>query len=171
MIGLEEAYRAAGHPPEVALALSASELHLPALAPFKKLGSQLADLAGEYARAGDAQSQERLLEGVWQTGSQLRESGRDGPLITDLVGLALQNITLQRWPENIPAPFLDVPVSTRLEMNQSFRTELRQTSELFGQWLPTAPDHEITSYYQRLRMLGEKEAMNWLKQRNPNFVP
>ena len=170
-IGLEEAYLEAGRTPAEAKALGSSEILLPELAPLKKLGAELADLAEQYGNAGDAASRQALLEGVYQMGTQLRESGKQGTLLNSLVGLALQNITLQRWPEGVPAELIQGSVADQLAANRQYRQNVRANAQLFGQWLPTAPDNEIVAYYDRIKAFSEENAMQWLRTRHPEFIP
>jgi hypothetical protein len=171
MAGLEEAYLMAGRSTAEAKALGSAEVLLPQLAPFKKMVAEMADLAVQYGKSGDRKSQTALLEGAWVVGSQFRSSSENGPLLHGLVGLAMENITLQRWPEGTPAPFLDKPVAEQITENRAFRTDVRLGTTTFGQWLPSAPENEIIVYYDRLRNSGELNAINWLKRQHPEFVP
>jgi hypothetical protein len=170
IVGIEEALVSAGHDPVEATALGLAELRLPHLAPLKKLASQMADLAVRYGENGDSTSQQALLEAAWQAGTQLREYGRDGALLTDLVGVAMQNMSLQRWPADTSAPFLDRPAPEVLAENQEFRRQIRENAPLIGEWLPNAPEDELTAYYDRIRTLGERNAAEWLKNRRPDLL-
>lgn len=169
-LGLEEAYLEAGRSPAEAKALGGSEILLPQLAPLKNLGVQLADLSADYGKAGDAASQQALLTGVYEMGSQLRENGNRGTLITSLVGLALQNIVLQHWPEGTPADIIQVPVADQLAANQQYRQNLKADNQLLTQWLPFASETEIVAYLDHRQSLGEENALKWLKDRHPEFI-
>jgi hypothetical protein len=168
-LGLEEAYLEAGRPPTEAKALGGSEILLPQLAPLKQLGVQLADLSAEYGKAGDSDSQQALLNGVYQMGTQLRDSGKQGTLIGSLVGLALQNIALQHWPEGVPAD-LPVSVADQLAANKQYRENLRSDTRVLTQWLPSASESEIVAYLDHRQSFGEENALKWLKGRHPELI-
>jgi hypothetical protein len=171
IIGLDEAYLSAGRPVVEAKALGSSNLLLPQFAPMKKLASEFADLAVEYGKVGDVAAQQSLLEGAWRMGTQLREFGESASLLQDLVGLAMENMALQRWPEGAEAPFLtEKSVAERTAENVAYRKDVRASSSVFGAWLPNAPEHEIIAFYDRLRAFGEGDAMNWLRSRQPHLV-
>ncbi len=169
-LGLEEAYLEAGRSPVEAKALGGSEILLPQLAPLKNLGVQLADLSADYGKAGDAASQQALLTGVYEMGSQLRDNGNRGTLITSLVGLALQNIVLQHWPEGTPADIIEVSVADQLTANQQYRQNLKADNQLLTQWLPSASETEIVAYLDHRQSLGEENALKWLKDRHPELI-
>jgi hypothetical protein len=169
-LGLEEAYLEAGRSPVEARVLGGSEILLPQLAPLKKLGVQLADLSADYGKTGDSASQQALLTGVYEMGTQLRDTGNQGPLITSLVGLALQNIVLQHWPEGVPAEIIQGSVSDQLATNLQYRNNLKTDSQLLSQWLPSAPENEIVAYLDHRQSLGEENALKWLKGRHPELI-
>lgn len=170
--GLEEAYLASGHTVVDAKALGSSSLLLPQLAPLKQLASQAADMAIAYRDSGDTESQKMMLEASWAIGTQLRDSANDGTLLNYLVGMAAQNMALARWPETEQPDFLNgISAADQWTANQAMRKEIRESTSLFQSWLPTAPEHEIITYYDRQRSFGELNAMNWLRERQPDFVP
>jgi hypothetical protein len=165
----EEVYLSAGRNVAEAKALGSAEVLLPHLAPFKQLGNQLAELAGEYGKADDRESEKTLLRGTWELGQQLVNSGRDGVLITGLVGLAIENKALRSWPEDEPSPFPDKSVADQLARNASIREEVRNVNSLFEQWLPAASENEIISYFDHMRLFGEWESVKWLKRQYPEL--
>jgi hypothetical protein len=171
MAGLEEAYVLAGRPLAESKAMGSSEILLPQLAPFKKLAIDLRDTAEKYGQAGDGPGQAALLEAGWIMGSQLRESGQRGALLNELVGLAVENISLQYWPENVDASFVNRPVSDQLASNGEFRKQVKTGSATWNQWLPNAPENEVIAFYDRLRLFGERNAMEWLMRQHPEFAP
>jgi hypothetical protein len=171
MAGMEEAYLLAGRSVAEAKALGGSEVLLPQLAPFKKLAMDLRDAADTYAQAGDDTSQAAILEGGWIIGSQLRESGHRGALLNELVGLAIENLTLHRWPETANASFLDRPVADQLNDNAELRQQVRTGTATWNEWLPRASESEVIAFYDRLHTFGERNAMEWVMRLHPEFVP
>lgn len=170
-IGLEEAYLSAGRTPAEAKAYGSSEVLLPALASFKSIAVKLADVAAQYRAAGDLESARNVLEASWQTGHQLRSAGNEGTLIAELVGLAMENISLQRMDAGAAPSFLNHSVQEELARNKESRQEITTGARLFSAWLPTASDNELMIYFDRTKLFGERAAMNWLKERHPDLGP
>ncbi len=170
-MGLEEAYLSAGRSPAEAKAYGSSEVLLPALAPFKDTVRKLSDVAEQYRAAGDLESARTVLESMWQTGHQLRAAGNEGTIITELVGLAMENISLQRLDPASAPGFLSHSVQEELARNKDFRQEIRASVNVFTAWLPTAQDNELIIYFDRLKLFGERAAMNWLQERRPDLAP
>lgn len=168
---LEQAYLLAGRPVAESKAMASSEVLLPELAPFKKLGMDLRDLASQHSREGDAATASALLEGAWILGSQLKESGSQGVMIDELVGLAIQNISLKSWPEGVEAPFLGRSVADELAANTQFRNSVRTSASLMNAWQPQASENEVIAFYDRLRLFGERNTMEWLRRQHPEITP
>ena len=164
--GLEEAYLLAGRTPAAAKAMASAEILVPYLTPVKRLASELADRAAEHGKAGDPAAQAALLQGAWIIGTQVRESGNRGVLLNDVVGLAIQNRSLQDWPEGVSAPFLDRSPQEQMAANDQLKKEVKAGTDFFRTWLPQAPESEIMAYLNRLRLQGERNAMRWLRQRH-----
>ena len=160
----EEAYLSAGRGVVEAKALGSSEVLLPQLAPFKKLGVDLAEKAIEAGNAGDTASQQAILSATWELGHQLKDNGRHGTLISGLVGLAIENIALNKWPEGVEAPFLNRSVEEQREKNGETRADIRKVAPIVESWMPTASENELITYFDRLRMFGEWETLQWLRR-------
>ncbi|HYE31456.1 MAG TPA: hypothetical protein VEH27_08515 [Methylomirabilota bacterium] len=167
-LSLEEAYLHAGRNPAEAKAYGSSDVLLPHLAIIKGAASELAQEASRQMTAGNTAESARLLQGVWTVGNQFRDASAQGYLLTDLVGIAVENMALSRWPEGVSGPFGD-PKQVAAENHQR-RTESRELTTLVGAWMNSAPaDNEVIAYYDRLRLFGERDAMNWLKARRPDL--
>ena len=88
----------------------------------------------------------------------------------DLVGVAMENMALSRWPEEATAPFGNP--KELLEHNKAYRAEVGGMNELVNAWMRQAPpDNELIMYYDRMRMHGEWDAMRWLRNRKPELAP
>lgn len=158
----EEAYLSAGRNPAEAKALGSAEVLLPHLRELGDLGKGLIGKADEYGAAGDAASQQALLAAGWEIGQQLRVD-ENAPLVTQLVGVALQNRALGQWPEGLEAPFLHQTPAEALAENNRFRDEVRDHAGVLDEWLPTASENEIIAYFERAQVFGELDALKWLK--------
>jgi hypothetical protein len=166
----EEAYLSAGRPPAEAKALGSAEVLLPHLAQFKRLGVDLADAATRYGAAGDTASQQEILAATWEIGRQLREDGRKGTLLNELVGLAVENNVLNKWPDGTDAPFLNRSIEEQKAQNREFRAEVHDVSPILERWLPTASESDVIHYLDRLRMFGEWETFKWLRNQHPELM-
>jgi hypothetical protein len=165
---LEEAYLAAGRSIGEAKALGMAEITLPHLAQLKKFGGEFLNLAEKSATSGDAKAQQDLLLINWQIGEKLRSAPDSSPLITELVGIAMQNATLKKWP--VETPFGDRSASEVIAANMAARAELQNAGPIFDAWFPTAPEQEVISYMDRIKSFGERDAMSWLRQRHPELA-
>lgn len=174
MVGLEEAYLSAGRSVADAKALSTSELMLPHLTQMKALAVDFNQRAGELGAAGDPEGQQKMLISAWMAGSALREAdggAKPTVILTDLVGLAMENIALNNWPAGKPAPdWLNRTVAEEQEQNKIYRADLRAGRTLINNWLPAAPENEIVSYLDRIKTFGEFNALDWLRSRHPELI-
>lgn len=160
MVSLTEAYMASGRSIAEANVAGSAEVLLPHLAQIKRLAEGLMAQAAENPAATQA---------AWQIGTHLRQEN-GGILLTDAVGLAIQNILLRDWPAGQPAPFLDVSVEEQLAANRAHRQNVQAGTALFDSWLPNAPEHEVISYIERIKTFGEWDALNWLRARHPELA-
>jgi hypothetical protein len=164
--GLEEAYLLAGRPISEAKALGMAEVRLPHLAQLKGLGREFLDLAEKSS--ADPKSQQELLLINWQIGERLRSAPQRTALITELVGIAMQNATLNNWPAGVP--FGEQPVTDVIAANNRVRKDIQSAAPIFDVWFPGAPEAEVISYMDRIKMFGERDAFAWLKERHPELA-
>jgi hypothetical protein len=165
--GLEDAYRFAGRSEAEAKVLGSSEITLPHLAQLKSLGKQFLDLAAKAGAQGDLKTQQQLLMLNWEIGHTLRESSGVVPIISEFVGIAMENATLRGWPQK--SKFGDRAPIDLVAENNSYRKSVQVTSPAIMKWLPTAPDEEIITYMDTLKASGEKDAFSWLIQLHPEL--
>ena len=165
--GLEDAYRFAGRPEAEAKTLGMSEITLPQLAQFKALGKQFVDLAEKAGVAGDTKTQQDLLMVNWMIGEKFREASGLVPVITELVGIAMQNITLGKWPADVP--IMDQSKDDVLAANMAARKDVQSLTPVFDKLFPTAPEDEIIKYMDTLKNSGERQAFAWLREQHPEF--
>lgn len=165
--GLEDAYLSAGRPEAEAKTLGMSEITLPQLAQFKMLGKEFVDLAEKAAASGDTKTQQELLMVNWEIGEKLRNATGLTPVITELVGIAMQNTTLGKWPDG--APINDRSKEDVRAGNIAARKELQTLAPAFEKWFPTAPDDEVINYMDMLKTSGERQAFVWLREKHPEL--
>src|SRR5215510_14802587 len=125
-----------------------SEITLPQLAQFKSLGREFGELAEKAAASGDTKTQQELLMVNWLIGEKFREASGLVPIITELVGIAMQNTTLGKWPEGVLIN--GQSTDDALAKNMAVRKELQTMTPVFEKWFPTAPEEEIVNYMDTL---------------------
>lgn len=167
--GLEEAYLAAGRSIAEAKVLGGSEVLLPHLAQLKGVGAQFLNAAVEREKAGDLAGQLEYLKANWEIGNHFRQSGK-GVLITDLVGLVMENLTYRAWPANTPAAFVEGSLGDAVKWNTSHQAEIRGGASIFEKWFVNASEAEVISYMDRSKAFGEMDAVRWLKERHPELA-
>ena len=165
--GLEAAYRAAGYSEADAKMLGGCDITLPQLAQIKSLGREFLKIAENAAAAGDTKTQQQMALLNWEIGRQLRAASGSVPIITELVGLAMENHTLRAWPAGMD--FDGRTTADHIEANNADRGEIRIAGPVFSAWFPTAPDQEIITYMDMIKNSGEREALKWLVELHPEL--
>jgi hypothetical protein len=165
--GLEAAYASAGFSDAEARILGSSEITLPYLAQFKSLGRQFIELAEKAATSGDAKTQQELLMVNWEIGQKLRAPTGSAPIITELVGIAMENATLHAWPKD--TPFGGHPAPEVINANNSEGKSLKIAGPALMEWLPAAPDEEIITFMDLQKNSGERRALAWLTDLHPEL--
>lgn len=166
--GLEDAYIAAGHSAAESKTLGMAEITLPQLVQLKGLSKQFADLAAQAAASGDTAAQQQLLRANWDIGEKLRSASDKVSIITELMGLAMENSSLRAWPAGVP--FENRSADDVLAGNIAARNQLQTAGPFFEKWFPTAPEEEIAEYMDTIKSVGESQAMAWLKDRHPDLA-
>jgi hypothetical protein len=165
--GLEAAYASAGYSEAEAKLLGSCDITLPHLAQIKGVGRYFLDLAEKAGAAGDTKTQQQMALLNWEIGQTLRKASGSVPVITELVGIAMENHSLRGWPAG--TDFSGRPPTDWLEANNADRNEIRIAGPVFFEWFPTAPDNEIITYLDTLKNSGEREALKWLLELHPEL--
>jgi hypothetical protein len=165
MQNTEELYLQAGRSPAEAKALGTSTALLPHLVQLKGLAQDMATLQGQYLTAGDPDSAGQLAQLGVQLGERL--SGGEGAttMISQLVGIAVEQIVLKQLDPDQRYEFLQGSVNDYLSQLKARKDAARENSQHFEQWMRSANEAEIISYFDRLKLYGEIEAMKWMQQR------
>jgi RNA polymerase sigma factor (sigma-70 family) len=157
----EEAWRAAGYSVAEAKTIGASSLLLPHLAETKQLTQQIASLADAYRQAGDNESAELALRMALSLGQRLDQSSGT-PLITQLVGRAIEGIALRRMDPNAPYGTGEQTAQQRLDELARQRAGIKELGQQFDALVPKLSDQDWISYRDRWRVFGEEAALRWL---------
>ena len=158
----EEAYRSAGYSEAETRMAATWGLTLPQLKELKQLGLSVVDLATAYRSAGDAASAQAALEIAIRMGKQFDGStGTAGvPLVTQLVGIALQQMALKAMDPT--AAYGAGTVQEQLEhlaqQQQGISDLVKQSNPLHSKMTP----QDWINYNDRIRIFGEQNAIGWL---------
>jgi hypothetical protein len=156
----EEAYRAAGYSDVDAKFAAGTQLLLPDLGQLKQLGVQINDLAKTYQQAGNTTAAQNALQMDVQLGQQLSAIDAQ-PLITTLVGYAVEKIALASMDPN--APFGNTGQTVQDQINQiaQQRQFIKSVTSQADGLVAQMSDDDVFSYFQRRQASGEIAAMQW----------
>ena len=157
-----EAYLAAGYPPAEAEQFGTSQLLLPQLAQLKNLTRQISDLAGAYRQTGDLASSQAVLLMADNLGQQYANPSPGEPTITQLVGIAIENIALKGMDPNLPYGDNGQTVQDRLNQLLQQKTDVQQLVQQAENLLPRLTPQDLILYKNRWLMFGEQNAEQWL---------
>jgi RNA polymerase sigma factor (sigma-70 family) len=157
----EEAWRAAGYSVAEAKTIGASSLLLPHLAETKQLTHQIVNLARAYREAGDDTSAQLTLQMGLTLGQQLDQSAGT-PLITQLVGRAIEGISLRAMDPNTPYNGGGQTAQERLDELTRQRAGIKELCDQFDLLIPKLSEQDWISYRDRWRVFGEEAALKWM---------
>ena len=134
---------------------------LPQLAQLKGLAQNTVALAASYRQAGDESSAQAALQMAIGLGQQLdAPSGTGMPLVTRLVGIAIERMALGSMDS--ASAYGDGTVQQQLDQLVQRRNSIQgmvKQSTLFREQM-TADDW--LNYNERTRSFGEENALAWM---------
>ena len=145
---------------------------LPELAKFKELAVGIGTARKEYLDAGDSASANDLMQMQLTLAGRLR-TGEGGKLmINQLVGLAIEAMTLKQLEQNTPYEFLagKTPAERSEELKRE-KDSVREATKSLGTVYSTLNEAELVSFSDRVKIYGEVEAARWLQQRSGTNLP
>lgn len=163
MQSAEELYLSAGVSPGEAKAVGGASVLLPHLAQLKDLTVGLMDLRQQYVAAGDGQSADNLTRFSLQLAEHLTSGEGSRFVINQLVGAAIQQIALNKLDANQSYDFLPGGVGPSKDQIAVFRDSIKQDNKIVEQWLTTANEQQVMSYFDRIKLYGERSAFEWVK--------
>ena len=160
----EEAYRANGFSEAQSRSVAMFQLDLPLLKEMKSLGENMLDLARSYREAGDVASFEAAVAMAVNLGRQYRNSG-NALLVHQMLGFDIEQSALNVLD---PASPFGPDGRTAQDLLNSLKSErsslsglLRETVHLQEQMTP----QDWIGYIDRMKLLGEANAMRWLRSK------
>jgi hypothetical protein len=121
----------------------------------------MVDLAASYRQAGDDASAQTLLQMGMNLGERLQNQSAQ-PLITELVGLAVETVALKSMDPNAPLSDGNQTVRERLDQLTQERNDIKQLRTGYASFREQMTDQDWISYSERRRLFGEHAAFQWV---------
>ena len=172
----EEAFRAAGYSEAEAKALAGCTSPLPHLARLKGLSQNLVDFATLYRQGGDESSARAALQMGLNLAERVGEPSGNHFLISELVGVNIEARILESIEPGSSYDDAGRTVKERLEELARTREEINRLGEpstwmggerrdlLVALW-EQMPQQDLISFYDRIKISGEREALRWASNR------
>ncbi len=161
ILDAEDAYRAAGWSETEAKAVATYGAALPHLAELKQTGSKLIELADQYRQAGDTTSAQAALDLGLGLGQRLAEPGQIS-LIHELVGTAIELNSLEAMDPNGVVGNTGLTAQGQRDAIAEQRKVIKEIFPQVEAILPTLSEPDLVSFLERMRVLGEDAAAQWL---------
>jgi tetratricopeptide (TPR) repeat protein len=157
-----EAYLAAGYSMADAKAGAGFQLLLPQLLQTKNVGLDMINLAKTYQQNGDSASAQAALQMVINLGSRYSTPSPGEPVISELVGLALQRYALKAMDPT--ASYGDTGQTVQDQINQVYQkySQITQRSDAIDTILPQMSAEDWIVYRDRWMTFGEENAGEWI---------
>lgn len=160
--GLEELYLSSGYSAAEAKALATMGVQEPALPGLRDLAQQLSTLERQYAAQGDSVSATSIAKFGLGLAANISEAGTKS-LGTQMLSAAAERNFLAGLDPNGTYDFLQQPIEQRLAQLQADRNAALDESKWATDWLGTANDAQLVSYFDRMRLYGEAAALKWAR--------
>ncbi len=161
ILDADDAYRAAGWSEAEARAVATYGAALPHLAELKQTGSKLIELADRYRQAGDTTSAQAALDLGLGLGQRLTEPGQIS-LIHELVGTAIELNSLEAMDPNGVVGNTGLTAQGQRDAIAEQRKVIKEIFPQVEAILPTLSEPDLVSFLERMRVLGEDAAAQWL---------
>ena len=157
-----EAYLAAGYSVADAKAAAGWQLLLPQLQMTKDVGLDMIQLAKTYQQNGDSTSARAALQMAIDLGGRYSSPVPGEPVISELVGMALQTIALKAMDPNAQYGDTGQTVQDQINQVQQQREQLTERSNEVETLLPQLSEQDWIVYRDRWLTFGEENAENWV---------
>ena len=157
----EEAYRNAGYSEADAKAIATSTLILPHLSQLKQAGVDLLELAGRYQQSGDEDQAREARQLALHLADMLQDGSQQKFIINQLVGISVERKVLNTLDPNSAYDNSSHTVQQRIDELAQNRKNLNANVGAMENLLPIMTPADQTAFYDRMRIYGEKSAMQW----------
>src|SRR5207244_2720042 len=145
--------------------LATSTVLLPQLAQLKGLAQDMVGMQKQFAASGDTQSADAVAQWNLQLAQQLGSGEGAHVIIDNLVGMAIERMTLNQLDPNQRYEFLGSTPQERIAQLVTEKAEIKELTSKSLDLMEQATDSELMSYFDRLKLYGEMAALQWLSQR------
>ncbi len=163
----EELYLAAGKSPVEAKIQGGGSALLPHLAELKDLAKDMAVMQQKFLAAGDSTSAEHLAQYGLQLSQHLTSGEGSGMIIDQLVGLAVARLVLSPLEAETSYHFLPNTPGEQLAEIENQKKASHAATAATENALKASSDLDVANYFERIKIYGERAAMEWLIQRQP----
>jgi hypothetical protein len=160
---LEELYAQSGHSAAESKAIGMAAIEMPHVGEMARLSRSLADLSRQYQAAGDQASAEQVVQLGLALAQHVKQVQDHGNLLGEAVSLGIERNVLRSLDPSRQYAFLGGGVADRIAQSDAQDAAIRQDAQFFEKWIGTAAEPEIINYYDRLKLYGEKSALQWAK--------
>jgi hypothetical protein len=138
------------------------QLLLPQLQQVKDLSQDMVNLAHTYQQQGDTASAQAALQMAISLGGRYASPTPGEPVISQLVGLAVERNALGKMDPSAPYGNDGQTVQNyRDQVVQQFAA-LEQRSDQVGALMPQISEEDYVIYHDRWLMFGEQNAEQWV---------
>jgi RNA polymerase sigma factor (sigma-70 family) len=156
-----EAWRSAGYSEAETSMVATWQLMLPQLAQLSDLNQQIVNLAKSYTQSGDVASAQAALQLDLSLGQQLNGTATT-PLISQLVGLAIEGSALKGMDPNSPAGTDGQTIQDQLDQVNQQRDSIKALAKQVEALQETMSPSDWINYNERTKTFGEMNALQWL---------
>jgi hypothetical protein len=137
-------------------------------ADLKRLAVDIEDTQKQQSNAGDNNSVANLAQTGMNLGNQLSSGDSGKYFANQLEGVLIGNVVLQQLDPNTSYDFLNGETpSQALQEREQQRKSLSQLAQSVNAIFPEMTEEEENSYFERSKIYGEVDAMQWLIQQHP----
>lgn len=158
----EQLYLSVGRSEAEAKALATSSALLPQLAQLKGLAQDMATMQQQYLAAGDVESATALARYGMVLGQHLTSGEGSRAIISQLVGISVEQILLRQLPQDQHYDFLEGTAAERLASATARKAEFREGAQQFEPFVRAASEEDIVRYFDRVKTEGEHTANQWM---------
>jgi len=168
--GLEDIYLDTGHTAVDAKALAMAGVQLKSIVQLRQLGGDISALQQQYAAAGDTSSAEMLARIGLTLAADIAQ-GTGNTFIGQMAGSRVEQELLRALDPNATYDFVTQPINDRLAHLDAQDKSIREACRFFDQWMQTASDGQLISFFDRLKLYGEPAAVTWARTQVGNVAP
>jgi hypothetical protein len=128
----------------------------------KQVGQDLVDLANAYSQSGDPASAQAALQMAINLGQNYMDTSANGPIISQLVGMAIERMALSAMDPNSPYGNSGQTVQDRLNQIAQQRAALNELADQAGPLMQTMSEQDLLNFENRDMLFGEVAALQWV---------